>query len=497
MPILRRRRFRLPLAALLVLSATLGCAVDQEKEVAQYAEVLRANLLAQEREFSSGEPLTLRQALDLTNRRNERLAIEGENYLQALIERKRAAAAFLPTVSLVPSYSFRERVDQGGGAGDGGAGGDLSPSRSQNRSFDVPVAVGADLFNGFSDLARLRATARTIEQRRHLLLDLQESVLLDAAQVYYQVLRSERSAEVLQNSLKVQEARVRDIQGRQAAGLARPLDVAQTEAQASATRVALIDALNDVRNGRATLAFLTAAAVLDSPLVEGFLAPGVLPPLTELTEQAIVQRRDLRAAADAVRAARQRVDLAIGQYYPSVTLDVNVFVYRESVPDERTWEGVLRANLPIFSAGLIEADVREAWSLYRQAALAESLLRRQVAQEVQLAFQDLRASDERIDELQVQVRAAQQAFNQADQSYNVGLATNLERVTAQDQLLSAQLQLTSARFDRTLSYLALARATGELRHRLETTPSAATPAATGPTATTTGMEPQMNADPRR
>src|SRR5687767_4701575 len=88
-PMSSARRSFLPLSCLLVLSATLGCAVDQKKEVERYQEVLRANLLANETEFSPGEPLTLRQALDLTNRRNEQLAIEGENFLQALIERKR------------------------------------------------------------------------------------------------------------------------------------------------------------------------------------------------------------------------------------------------------------------------------------------------------------------------------------------------------------------------------------------------------------------------
>ena len=484
MPTLSRRLCRrsfLPLTALFVLSATVGCAVDQKKEVAQYEQVLRANLLGGEKELfpttspatmpSPGEPLTLRQALDLTNRRNEQLAIEGENYLQALIERKRAAAAFLPTVSLVPFYAFRKTVDTGGNNDDGGGG---SNAAANDRTFNVPVNANANLFNGFSDVARMRGSARTIEQRRSLLLDLQESVLLDAAQVYYQVLRSERSAEVLESSLKVQEARVRAIQGRYAAGMARQLDVAQTEAQASSTRVTLINARNDVRNGRATLALLTAAPVQESRLIDAFTPPASLPPLEELQAMAASGRRDLRAAEQAVLAARQGVDVAFGQYYPSVTLDVNVFVYREVFPDERTWDGILRANLPIFSAGLIEADVREAWSLYRQAALAESLLRRQVGQQVQLALQDLRANEERIAELQVQLRAAQQAFNQADQSYNVGLATNLERVAAQDQLLSAQLQLTSGEFDRKLAYLALARATGELRHRLETTTAGVT-----------------------
>jgi outer membrane protein TolC len=98
---------------------------------------------------------------------------------------------------------------------------------------------------------------------------------------------------------------------------------------------------------------------------------------------------------------------------------------------------------------------------------------------VQIALQNLTSAQQRIAELGTQLRAAQQAFNQADQSYNVGLATNLERVTAQDQLLSAQLQLTSARFDRTLAYLELARSTGRLRWRLENTPSSA-PTTTAP-----------------
>lgn len=465
--------------SIIVALAHAGCRVDQKKEVARYEGVLHGNLLSDERAFEPGEPLSLRQALDLTNRQNERLAIEGENYVQALIARRRAAAAFLPTVSLAPSYTVRQRVSDNGDDDDTGSGGGGGGSTAQNRTFDVPLRGEANVFNGFADVARLRSTRQTVEQRRNLLLDLQEAVLLDTAQVYYDVLRAERSVEVLKNSLQVQEARVRDITGRQRAGMARPLDVAQTEAQASATRVGLINALNDVRNGRATLSFLTAAPVADAPLVEQFEAPAEPPPLETLRETAVARRRDLAAAQAAARAARQNVQAAVGQYYPSVTLNAQLFLYRESFPDERRWDALLSANLPIFSAGLIQADVREAWSLFRQAGMTESLLRRQVMQEVQLAYQDLLTTDQRIAELQTQLAAAQQAFNQADQSYNVGLATNLERVAAQDQLLTAQLQLTSARFDRTLSYFALARVTGSLRHELETSPS--TMPATAPT----------------
>jgi outer membrane protein len=467
-------RPRLIVALPLLAGFLGGCAVDQKKEVATYQNVLRANLLSSDPAFTPGQPLTLRQALDLTNRQNERLAVEGENYLQALIDRQRAAAAFLPTVTLVPTYSFREKANTGSTG---------NSSSAQTTTLDVPARAEANLFSGFSDVARLRRDARTIEQRKNLLLDLQEQVLLETARVYYDILRAERSADVLVSSLKVQDARVRDIVGRQRAGFARPLDVAQIEAQASATRVALINAQNDVRNGRTTLVYLTAAPVGDSPLVDQFDAPASLPTLEQMQATALEWRRDLQAARAATQAARQQVEVAWGQYYPSVSISTDLFLYRESFPDERKWQGLLSANLPLFSAGLINADVRQAWSQYRQAGMTESALDRQVRQDVQIALQNLTSAEQRIAELGTQLRAAQQALNQADQSYNVGLATNLERVAAQDQLLSAQLQLTSARFDRTLSYLELARSTGRLRWRLENTPSTAPTSAPAPTTT--------------
>jgi outer membrane protein len=450
--------------SLLLTSIAAGCAVDQKKEVETYQNVLHANLLSNDPAFTLGQPLTLRQALDLANHQNERLAVEGENYLQALIDRKRAAASFLPTVNIVPTYEFRENANTGSSG---------NSSSAQTTTLDVPAHGDINLFNGFSDVARLKRDARTIEQRKNLLLDVQEQVLLETARVYYDVLRAERSAEVLTSSLSVQDARVRDIIGRQQAGVARPLDVAQTQAQASATRVLLINAQNDVHNGRTVLVYLTGAPVADSPLVDQFDAPASLPTLEQMQATAKDSRRDLLAAEQATLAARQQVEVAFGQYYPSVSLSGDLFLYRESFPDQRHWEGLLEANLPIFSAGVIRADVRTAWSQYRQAALSEQGLNRQVEQDVIIAVQNLNTAQQRIAELNTQLTAAAAAFNQADQSYNVGLATNLERVTAQDQLLNAQLQLTSARFDRTLAYLELARAGGRLRWRLENTASTA------------------------
>jgi outer membrane protein TolC len=173
-------------------------------------------------------------------------------------------------------------------------------------------------------------------------------------------------------------------------------------------------------------------------------------------------RPDSRAPESAVEAARQQVEVALGAYYPSLTLDVNAYLYRESIPTDSAWNALLSARIPIFQAGLIRADVRTAWSLLRQAMLDAALARRQSAQQVRTAYENFTASAQTLAALATQVQAAQAALQQAEASYRVGLATNLERLTAQNTLLSAQLQQASAAYDQKVFYLDLLRATGRL-----------------------------------
>ena len=65
-------------------------------------------------------------------------------------------------------------------------------------------------------------------------------------------------------------------------------------------------------------------------------------------------------------------------------------------------------------------------------------------------------------EHQDEVLAARDAYEQAKNAFANSLAINLDVLTAQDQLLNSELQLTGARFDRTVFYLDLVRATGRM-----------------------------------
>ncbi len=75
-----------------VTSAMHGCKVDQEKEIATYRRVLEADVKGNVIRLAPGEPVSLTRVMLLANQDNERLNIEGENFLQAIIAKKRLLA---------------------------------------------------------------------------------------------------------------------------------------------------------------------------------------------------------------------------------------------------------------------------------------------------------------------------------------------------------------------------------------------------------------------
>ncbi len=83
--------------------------------------------------------------------------------------------------------------------------------------------------------------------------------------------------------------------------------------------------------------------------------------------------------------------------------------------DASKWDAILVANLPIFSAGIIEANVRTAWSRLRQAALYQAELRRQIDRDVQIAYDNLITSEKLLVSFNEEVKAANDALNQSQQ----------------------------------------------------------------------------------
>ncbi len=292
------------LLALLCLGLLTGCEINQQKEVDLYRKLLDGPNPLKVSEIYEGRPLSLEEALLLANRRDENLASNGELYVQALIDKERAFANFLPTVSLAPTINYETKRIGNSSTGTVSTGTVAAAGGTHDALRDVPITGNVNVFNGFQDLSNLRRAGFTAEQRQQLLLDLQMTLFLNVCQTYYMTLSNERSVTVLTNSVEVQLERMRDQQGRLQAGLARPLDVAQAAAQASATRVSLISAQNNVKNSRIMLAYLLNAPVENAILIDRLQIPEHLFSIEDALGTAQRNRLDVIAAREAVESAR-------------------------------------------------------------------------------------------------------------------------------------------------------------------------------------------------
>jgi outer membrane protein TolC len=434
-------------ALLLVCSVLVaaGCIPREADEIAIYREVLDAGL-DRNKLVDEQAAVDVTGSMALASIGSEALAIEGERYLQSIIDRRRAAATFLPTLALSPSYTWTD---------------DPGSTKRDSKGVNTPVELGMAV-NPVRDVAALRASGATIEERYALLLDFQDTLLLDVARTHYEVILAERAVTVLENSLRVQEERVNDAKVRLDAGLIGPLDVSLSEAQAAQTSAGLIEARTLVQTARSMLGYLTAAPMAERPLLDSLKVPSASPDPAVLLAEATTRRQDLEAAARRVHAAGLDVQSAYGQYFPSISLNLQYFLQRGTDPTDLQWATLIQASLPLFSAGVIEADVRTALSRLRQAKLDHARISRSVRRDIEVAVENLRSSFERAERRRVAVRSAGDALEQAEGLYRAGLSTNLERLVAQDRLLTAQLELLNAELDTKVFYLDLRRTTGSL-----------------------------------
>lgn len=438
---------------LLLFLALSGCAVNMEKETATYRDVLGKPPPNTPAQLEPNQPLSLVTALEMANWHNEQLAIKGEQYLQSLIEKDRAASNFLPQIAYIPTFTQQQEVSFPASLGS------IASQFVPPHAFDQPVDAQINL-NVPGDVANIKRAESTAQQQKNLLLDLKSTILLDAARVYYQVMLVESQVKVLENSVIVQNDRVTNVRNKYNAGTTRQLDVIQAEAQLSQTKVSLIKAKNSAATGRATLAFLINTPSVDGALSDKLDLPAQLPSSEQLLSAAWQNREDLKAASHQVEASVHSLQQAWSRYFPSISLNFTYFLSRQSFPSDVRWLYSLGLNVPVFSAGLIHNDVRTAWSMLRQAKLNQSYLERQVAKELTVAIENYNESSKEISELQVMVKAAQDELQRSMYAYNAGLATNLDTIIARNQLLNAQLSLSEAQFSEKINFLNLMRILG-------------------------------------
>lgn len=286
------------------------------------------------------------------------------------------------------------------------------------------------------------------EERRGVLIAQQADMAND-----YLTLRG------LQEQLRITRAN-RDTQAqtlslareRQKTGLVTELDVTSAETQLDSTTAQIAQVEQRIEQQINAISLLLGAppGTLNEELTRTAGIPVVPPRVPVGVPSELAQRRpDIRQAEAQLHAAVANVGEAEAEFYPKITLNADFGLQSLSFRDlgfwnARAWNIGPSISLPIFQGGRLRGQLM----LNRYAQKAAAITYRQTVlgawRDVDNALIAYRDEQRRRDGLQAAVVSGQRALHLAQDQYRSGLTTYLNVLSAQRDLLSAELQLADS-----------------------------------------------------
>ncbi|MGE0425142.1 MAG: TolC family outer membrane protein [Reyranellaceae bacterium] len=328
------------------------------------------------------------------------------------------------------------------------------------------ITITQPLFRGGKTLAGTRGAESDVMAERAVLLDREQTTLLNTVTAFSDYVRDLATVELRRNNVNVLNQQLIATQARFRVGELTRTDVAQAESRLEGTRADLIAAQAQAANSRA--AYIRVIGV----------APGELqrPPLlgsVPQTEDAAISAGQERApgaiaAWHRVRSAQYAVDNAFGDLLPTINIVGSWSrTYDSQLRGDRldTKSIQLQASVPIYQNGAEYSRVRAAKQTVGQRLAELDGARRQAAETAVRAFRQYEAARARVESISAQIRAAGVALEGVRQEAQVGSRTTLDVLNAEQELLNAQVQLVSAQRDVVVGHYTLLSAIGQLTAR--------------------------------
>ena len=333
----------------------------------------------------------------------------------------------------------------------------------------VALQLDQPLFDGFRTRAALGSAGARVEAGRGTLAETEQGVLLAAATAYVDVLRDREIVGVREQNLDFLEQQVRSAEARLRIGDGTRTAVSQAEARRAQADAQI--ALARAELGASVARYRRVTGADPEALVEPELPEALLPgSLAEARERALAAHPRVRAAEEAARAAAFDVDLARGALLPTLGLRGRVERVDDDFPsaDPRRQDGTtasvsLQLQVPIYTAGVSSARVRQQRQRLEQGERELESARDAVLADLGSAWSALVATRAAIAASAVQTDAASLARDGIVNERDVGLATQLDVLIAQQDVLDARVAAARADRDALAAAFSVLEGVGTLR----------------------------------
>jgi len=327
-------------------------------------------------------------------------------------------------------------------------------------NLTTSVALTADLT--LIDFGRTRfavdAAKETVLATRQALIQVEQSVLLNAVAAYMSVIRASEFVRLRQNNVRLITQELRAAEDRFDVGEVTRTDVAIAQSRLAGARAGLVAAEGDLNVARENY----------NAVVGRYPGRLVRPPAPPLTADTVDGAKDIAVRGHpAIRQAQHEVTVAelnIGRAEAALkpSLSGNLTARRTQDSTRTDLSTTLTLSVPIYSGGSLSAALRAAIAQRDGARAALLQTTTDVAFAVGRAWSDLLVAQASTVANAEQVRAARVAYNGVREEATLGARTTLDVLDAEQDLLDARAALIEAETQQYVAVYTLLSAMGLL-----------------------------------
>ncbi len=328
--------------------------------------------------------------------------------------------------------------------------------------FFTGLTLSQLIYDGGASILGKQSAQETVLSTRQSLIDIEQQVLFRAAIAYLGVLLQEETVGIQENDVNLSSEELRATQDRFEVGEVTRTDVALSEAQLASARSELADANGDLDTARAE--YVNAVGKQPGRTAGQPSLPNLPRSLSEAVSLAQRNHPAILSAQHQVRALDLVVEQQRAGLGPNVRLEADAGISEDFDNDDYQNDAGVAFTFrqPIYAGGRLAANVRRAMAS-RDASRANLLnVQKDITQGVTDAYVRFETATASLTASTERVRASQVAFDGIREEATLGARTTLDVLTAQQDLLDAQLSEVSARTERSLAAYQLLQSQGLL-----------------------------------
>lgn len=333
------------------------------------------------------------------------------------------------------------------------------------QTYQLPVSASweIDLFGEILNAKRGQKVA--YEQSKYSEQAVRSQIICGIANTYYSLLMLDRQVEITTETAAIYKENVRVMEAMKIAGMTTEAAVAQMRAASHQVEASLMDLKRQVRETENSLAVLLARtpqtidrSTLDAQVMPEELTAGVPMQLLE-------NRPDVKMAEMTLASAYYTTNSARAAFYPGLNITgtagwTNSAGMAVLNPGKLILNAVASLAQPIFNNGKLIANLKVSKAEEKIAQMNYQQTILEAGKEVSDALFLYDTQNKKLVEDRGQVEQLDKAVTYTKALFQSGDATYLEILTAQQNLLSAQLSEVSDNFQRMQAVINLYSALG-------------------------------------